>query len=101
MPQRNALMLKFAQICEFETENNSFLNVRNRFCFNRGKSLKQREEICEIAFWQKIRKRGQAHFKSPGPCAFLLVILLGLASQIKIFGEAPPKSKASYEHGYL
>jgi hypothetical protein len=26
---------------------------------------------------------------------FLLVILLGLAAQIKIFGEAPPKSKAS------
>ncbi len=45
-------------------ENNSFLNVRNRFCFNRGKSLKQSEEIGEIAFWQKIRKIGQAHFKT-------------------------------------
>jgi hypothetical protein len=51
-------------------ENNSLLNVRNRFCFNRGKSLKQSEEICEIAFWQKIRKTWQAHFKSPGPCVY-------------------------------
>jgi hypothetical protein len=45
------------------------MNVCERFCFNRGKSLKQSEEICEIAFWQKIRKTGQAHFKSPGPHA--------------------------------
>jgi hypothetical protein len=55
--------------------------------------LRQSEEIYEIAFWQKIRKKGQAHHQVTG--AFLLVILLGLASQIKIFGEAPPKSKAS------
>jgi hypothetical protein len=51
-------------------ENNSFLNVSHRFCLNRGKSLRQCEEICETAYWQKIRKKGQAHFKSPG--AFLL-----------------------------
>jgi hypothetical protein len=34
-------------------ENNLFLNVRNRFCLNRGKSLRQFEEIYEIAYWQK------------------------------------------------
>ena len=30
-----------------------------------------------------------------GELSLLLIILLGLASQIKIFGEAPPKSKAN------
>ncbi len=29
--------------------------------------IKQSEKIYEIEFWQKIRKREQAHFKSTGP----------------------------------
>jgi hypothetical protein len=50
-------------------ENNSFLNLRNKFFFNREKSLRQYEKICETAYWQKIRKKGQARFKSPeGVC---------------------------------
>jgi hypothetical protein len=48
-------------------ENNSFLNVRNRFYLNKGKSLRKSEEICEIEFWPKIRKKGQAYSKSTGP----------------------------------
>ncbi len=51
-------------------ENNSSLNVLIRFYLNKGKSLRQSEKIYEIEFWQKIRKREQAHFKSTGPCVF-------------------------------
>ncbi len=53
--------------------------------------MKQSVEICEIAFWQKFRKTGQAHFKSPG-----LPPSNSSRSGLKIFAEAPPKSKASY-----
>jgi hypothetical protein len=56
-------------------ENNSFLNVRNRFCLITGKSLRQCEEICETAYWQKIRKKGQPHFKSPGPCVHTYIFV--------------------------
>jgi hypothetical protein len=34
-------------------ENNSFLNVRNRFFFNQEKSLRQYEKICETSYWPK------------------------------------------------
>ncbi len=47
-------------------ENNSFLYVRNRFCLDRGKSLRQYEEICETAYWQKIRKKGQFSLQVSG-----------------------------------
>ncbi len=73
--------------------------------------MKQSEEIGEIAFWQKIRKTGHADFKTVFEnttkysklrmCTVGTVNCLSsrnssrLASQIKIFGEAPPKSKAS------
>jgi hypothetical protein len=36
-----------------------------------------------------------------GELSVLLVILLDLPSQIKIFGEAPPKSKASKKNNIL
>jgi hypothetical protein len=48
------------------------LNLRNKFFFNREKSLRQYEKICETAYWQKIRKKGQAHFKSPGQIGALI-----------------------------
>ncbi len=58
------LVRKFAQICE----NNSFMNVRNRCCLNRGKSLRQCEKICEIAFWQKSAKKGACVYVHSMPC---------------------------------
>jgi hypothetical protein len=70
------------------------------------------KKICKAQ--AKIREIVQAQFKSPGPkyskiCTYrfgvlsiLLVILLGLASQIKIFGEAPPNPKSELRiSGYL
>jgi hypothetical protein len=89
---------KFAKIW---TREEFIQNVRNRFCLNKGKS-----------FWEKVKKSAKLNsvkksakkgrLTSSKLCMYrygvlsnLLVILLGLASQIMIFGGAPPKSKAS------
>jgi hypothetical protein len=47
--------LKFVSLRQ---ENNSFLKIRNRFCLNRGKSLRQCEEICELHTGKKSAKKG-------------------------------------------
>ncbi len=78
-----------------------------------GRSGKNKVFFASFAYWQKIRKIGRLTSSHRGLentpkvfqlcmyivkvqwTVFLLVILLGLASQINIFGEAPPKSKAS------
>ncbi len=61
--------------------------------------MRKSEEICEIEFWRKnLQKRvgslqvnGALHVQYRyGEISLLLVILLGLASQIKIFGDFWP-----------
>jgi hypothetical protein len=37
--------------------------------------MRQSEKIYEIEFWQKFRKKGQAHFKSTGPCVEFKTVL--------------------------
>jgi hypothetical protein len=55
------------------------------------------EKICETHSGQKFRKLSTGsllYVGTYGVLSILLVILLGLASQIKIFNEAPPNSKS-------
>jgi hypothetical protein len=54
-----------------------------------------RNKVKKYAKLQSGKKFAKQGWLTSSHRGFLLVILLGLASQIKIFGEAPPKSKAS------
>jgi hypothetical protein len=51
------------KIVSLRPEHNLFLNVRNRFCLNRGKSLKQCEEICETCILTKNPQRRAGSLK--------------------------------------
>ncbi len=88
-----------SKFVSLRSENNSLFSVRHSISSYLKKSLKQFEENLEMAVRPKNPRVSIGSLQvTEALClrielSILLVILLGLGSQIEIFGEAPPNLK--------